>query len=71
VELVLLGIKDEECVWELNGGQLSNENIVLLEVEQTVGPNGEVNSYDAPRPISWYKTSMDVNGAIYNNIRSF
>ncbi|MDP5082000.1 MAG: ThuA domain-containing protein, partial [Winogradskyella sp.] len=51
--------KDEEYYyWELNGGQLSAENIVLLEVEETRGPNNMVNSYDAPRPMAWYKESM-------------
>ena len=62
---------EEYYYWELNGGQLCPDNIILLEVEQTIGPNGEVNSYDSPRPISWYKTSMTVEGSEYNNIRSF
>ncbi|WGK66167.1 ThuA domain-containing protein [Croceiramulus getboli] len=43
--------KDEEYYyWERNGGFLYSGNIDLLEVEST----GD-QSYDAPRPISWYK----------------
>lgn len=47
-------LKHEEFYyWE--GGYFGPDNTVVLEVEQTVGPNGEVNSYDAPRPMSWYR----------------
>jgi len=46
--------KDEEYYyWEQNGGQLSNDNNVLFEVEQTGN-----ESYDAARPITWYKESI-------------
>lgn len=46
--------KDEEYYfWELNGGQLSSDNLVLLEVESTGS-----NSYDAARPITWIKESI-------------
>ncbi len=46
--------KDEEYYyWEQNGGQLSTDNTVLLEVEQTGG-----ETYDAARPITWYKESI-------------
>lgn len=67
--------KDEEYYyWELNGGQLSDDNIVLLQVEQTGN-----NSYDMARPITWYKESMsydddndeDTPNIMINNIRSF
>jgi len=51
--------KDEEYYyWEQNGGQLSTDNIILLEVGETLGPNGMVNSYDAARPITWFKESV-------------
>lgn len=47
-------VKNEEYYyWE--SGYLDPSNTVVLEVEQTVGPNGIVNSYDASRPMSWYK----------------
>ncbi len=47
-------IKQEEYYyWE--GGYFGPDNHVVLEVEQTIGPNGQVNSYDAPRPMSWYR----------------
>lgn len=44
---------EEYYYWE--GGYYRDDNVPVLEVEETVGPNGEVNSYDAPRPISWYR----------------
>lgn len=48
-------VKNEEYYyWE--NGFLGSENEVVLEVEETVGPNGMVNSYDAPRPMSWHRT---------------
>ena len=51
--------KDEEYYyWEQNGGQLSTDNMVVLEVEQTEGPNNMVNSYDRIRPMAWYKESI-------------
>ncbi len=49
---------EEYYYWEQNGGQLSTDNIVLLEVEQTEGPNNMVNSYDGARPVAWYKESI-------------
>ncbi|RZN81510.1 MAG: T9SS type A sorting domain-containing protein [Winogradskyella sp.] len=44
---------EEYYYWQNNGGQLSNDNTVLLEVESTGS-----NSYDAARPITWYKESL-------------
>ncbi len=47
-------VKNEEYYyWE--GGYYGPDNAVVLEVEETVGPNGQVNSYDAARPMSWYR----------------
>lgn len=44
---------EEYYYWELNGGYLNPNNINLLEVEATGN-----ESYDQPRPISWYKEYM-------------
>jgi len=44
---------EEYYYWE--GGYYRDDNIPVLEVEETIGPNGEVNSYDTPRPMSWYR----------------
>lgn len=44
---------EEYYYWE--NGYFGLENIAVLEVEETVGPNNQVNSYDAERPMSWYK----------------
>ena len=49
---------EEYYYWQNNGGQLSTDNTVLLEVEETVGPNGNINSYDTARPITWYKEAV-------------
>lgn len=47
-------VKNEEYYyWE--GGYYAPGNVEVLRVEETVGPNGQVNSYDAPRPMSWYR----------------
>ncbi|MBL7952682.1 MAG: ThuA domain-containing protein [Flavobacteriales bacterium] len=45
---------EEYYYWE--NGFFAELNTPMLIVEETVGPNGEVNSYDAPRPMSWYRT---------------
>ncbi len=47
-------VKNEEYYyWE--SGYFGLYNSVVLAVEQTVGPNGMVNTYDAARPMSWYR----------------
>lgn len=47
-------VKNEEYYyWE--GGYFGTDNTEVLRVEETMGPNGQVNSYDAPRPMSWYR----------------
>lgn len=45
---------EEYYYWE--NGYFAELNTPMLIVEETVGPNGQVNSYDAPRPMSWYRT---------------
>ena len=44
---------EEYYYWE--NGYYGPDNDVLLAVEETIGPNGQVNSYDTPRPMSWYR----------------
>lgn len=47
-------VKDEEYYyWE--GGYFGTDNTEALRVEETIGPNGQVNSYDAERPMSWFR----------------
>ncbi len=47
-------VKNEEYYyWE--GGYYGTDNVEVLRVDETVGPNGLVNNYDAPRPMSWYR----------------
>lgn len=47
-------VKNEEYYyWE--GGYYGPDNTEVLRVEETIGPNGLVNSFDAPRPMSWYR----------------
>jgi type 1 glutamine amidotransferase len=57
-------VKNEEYYyWE--GGYYGPDNTEVLRVEQTVGPNGQVNSYDAPRPMSWYRTLASNSRVFY------
>lgn len=44
---------EEYYYWE--HGYFGPDNTEVLRVEETVGPNGQVNSYDAPRAMSWYR----------------
>jgi len=46
--------KNEEYYYWLNGYYGPN-NIEVLRVEETIGPNGLVNDYDAARPMSWHR----------------
>jgi type 1 glutamine amidotransferase len=45
---------EEYYYWE--SGYYNPSNIAVLEVEQTIGPNALVNSYDSIRPMAWYKS---------------
>ena len=68
--------KDEEYYyWERNGGFLFAGNIDLLRVRSTGS-----NSYDAPRPVTWYKeydggrsfyTALGHNASDYQNNSNF
>ncbi len=56
---------EEYYYWELNGGQLSTDNNNVLFVESTGS-----NSYDAARPMAWYKKSVTVDG-VTRPVRAF
>ena len=45
---------EEYYYWE--NGYFGPGNTAVLLVEETVGPNGLVNTYDAIRPMSWHRT---------------
>jgi type 1 glutamine amidotransferase len=63
-ELIGASVQNEEYYyWE--GGYYRDDNNPVLQVEQTVGPNGEVNSYDAPRPMSWYRELQEGGRVFY------
>jgi type 1 glutamine amidotransferase len=53
---------EEYYYWE--GGYYRPDNVEVLRVEETAGPNGEVNPYDAPRPMSWYR-ELHNNGRVF------
>jgi len=66
---------EEYYYWERNGGFLFSGNIDLLQVRSTGS-----NSYDAVRPITWYKTydggksfytALGHNGSDYNSNSDF
>lgn len=44
---------EEYYYWE--NGYFGGDNTTVLEVEETIGPNGMVNSYDAARSMSWFR----------------
>lgn len=54
---------EEYYYWE--GGYFAEFNTEILIVEETVGPNGQVNSYDAPRPMSWYRFLPQSNTKVF------
>jgi type 1 glutamine amidotransferase len=54
---------EEYYYWE--GGYYRQDNVPVLQVEETVGPNGEVNSYDASRPMSWYRELPEEGRVFY------
>jgi type 1 glutamine amidotransferase len=57
-------VKNEEYYyWE--GGYYRPDNVTVLQVQETVGPNGQVNSYDAPRPMSWYRALSEGGRVFY------
>ncbi|MGB6151253.1 MAG: ThuA domain-containing protein [Pricia sp.] len=66
---------EEYYYWERNGGYLYDGNINLLNVQST-----GVNSYDAPRPVTWYKnydggrsfyTALGHNNSDYTSNENF
>lgn len=54
---------EEYYYWE--GGYYGGDNTEVLRVEETIGPNGQVNSYDAPRPMSWYRELPNASRVFY------
>lgn len=57
-------VKNEEYYyWE--GGYYAPDNVEVLRVEETIGPNGLVNSCDAPRPMSWYRMEPNSSRVFY------
>lgn len=60
-------LKNEEYYyWE--NGYLDTNIQVILKVEETVGPNNQVNSYDSSRAVSWYKEQNDGSRIFYTSM---
>jgi len=57
---------EEYYYWE--SGYFSNTNIVLQKVEQTVGPNSLVNSYDSARAVTWYSLLPGGGKSFYTSL---
>ncbi len=57
---------EEYYYWE--AGYFNNANVVLQEVEQTIGPNGTVNSYDSARAVTWYRILPGGNKIFYTSL---
>lgn len=60
------GKKEEYYYWE--NGYLDVENQIILEVEETLGPNNMVNSYDSARAVSWYKILPSGSRVFYTSL---
>lgn len=60
-------LKNEEYYyWE--NGYLDTNIQVVLKVEETVGPNNQVNSYDSSRAVSWYKEQTNGSRIFYTSM---
>jgi type 1 glutamine amidotransferase len=57
---------EEYYYWEQ--GYFNPSNTVLQQVEQTVGPNAQVNSYDAARPVTWYSVLPGGGRVFYTSL---
>jgi type 1 glutamine amidotransferase len=57
---------EEYYYWE--AGYFGASNNVLQQVEQTVGPNGLVNSYDSSRAVTWYKQLPNGGDVFYTSL---
>jgi type 1 glutamine amidotransferase len=60
-------LKNEEFYyWE--NGYLDSSNINLLSVEETIGPNGQLNSYDSSRTVAWKKEIPSGSRVFYTSL---
>lgn len=57
---------EEYYYWE--NGFLDSNNLILLKVEQTLGPNGLINSYDSSRAVAWFKTTNSNSRIFYTSL---
>jgi len=57
---------EEYYYWE--NGYLDSTIRIVLNVEETVGPNGQVNSYDSARAVSWYKQNVFGGKVFYTSM---
>ena len=57
---------EEYYYWER--GYLDSSIKVILKVEETIGPNNQVNSYDSARAVSWYKVSDRGSNIFYTSL---
>ncbi|HLG35058.1 MAG TPA: ThuA domain-containing protein [Bacteroidia bacterium] len=57
---------EEYYYWE--SGYFDSTNIALQKVEQTIGPNNIVNSYDSARAVTWYKILPGGGRSFYTSL---
>jgi uncharacterized protein len=57
---------EEYYYWE--SGYFDSTNIVLQKVEQTIGPNLQVNSYDSARAVTWHKILPGGGKSFYTSL---
>jgi len=60
------GKNEEYYYWE--NGYLDSNITIILEVEQTIGPNNQVNSYDSARAVSWFKNLNSGSRVFYTSL---
>jgi type 1 glutamine amidotransferase len=57
---------EEYYYWE--SGYLNPNNQHLLQVEATLGPNGQLNSYDSARTVAWYRIHSSGSKVFYTSL---
>ncbi len=60
------GKNEEYYYWE--NGYLDTTINAILKVEETVGPNNQINSYDSARAVSWHKTLSSGSRVFYTSL---
>jgi len=58
--------EEEYYYWEK--GYLKSDIVSILDVEKTIGPNGNVNSYDSARSVAWIREHNTGSRVFYTSL---